>query len=121
MPKATQPVCASSLTLVVQTPDLAEMLAVIVEAHAGGRLRAGVIRDEKLELERVLDLAHGHHLPDAAEERITRYLEGVRERELIGELAGALHPALAEDADLLRGADAHVLAHAEGLQPVERA
>ena len=59
-----RPHCADSTS--------AEMVAVIVEAHAGGRLLGGAHRNEQLELQRLLDLAHRHQLAAAAEERITR-------------------------------------------------
>ena len=36
------------------------MVAVIVEAHARGRLFGGVNRDEQFELQVLLDLAHRH-------------------------------------------------------------
>src|SRR4051794_22765572 len=41
-----------------QIPGLAEMIAVIVEAHAGGRLLLGAHRNEQLEFEGLLDLVH---------------------------------------------------------------
>src|SRR5947207_5146373 len=37
--------------LVLQAPDHAELVAMVVEAHAGGGLRAGVVRDQQLELQ----------------------------------------------------------------------
>src|SRR5436305_3229882 len=36
---------------VLQAPDHAELVAMVVEAHAGGRLRASVVRDQQLELQ----------------------------------------------------------------------
>ena len=55
-------------------------------------------RDQQLELERILHLAHRHHLTDAAEERVAGNLHRVRQRQLIGESLGAGHPPVAEHA-----------------------
>ena len=74
------------IAAVLQSPHLAKVLAVIVEAHAGGGLCLLVVRDQQLELERLLDLAHRHDLADAAEERVVRDLDGIRQREFLREL-----------------------------------
>ena len=54
MPKATQPVCAGFAVGVDDVPGGAEMVAVIVEAHAGGRLLLGTQRHQQLEFQRLL-------------------------------------------------------------------
>ena len=60
--------------LIVDAPGRAEMVAMIVEAHAGGRLLGRMQRHQQLELQRLLDLADRHHLAGAAEEGIARRL-----------------------------------------------
>ena len=77
MPKATQPVWATSPRSVLQAPGRAEMVLVVVEAHAGGRLLGRAHRHQQLELQRLLDLAHRHHLAAAAEERIAGHVDAV--------------------------------------------
>ena len=57
-----------------ELPGLAEMVLMVVEAHAGGRLLRRAHRDQQLELERLLDLVDRHQLAGAAEERIARRL-----------------------------------------------
>ena len=58
------------------------MVAVGVEAHAGGRLLLGVQRHQQLELEGRLDLRDRLHLADAAEERVARLVDPAGQREL---------------------------------------
>jgi len=106
---------------IVDSPDFAEVLQVAVEAHTGGWLGGGVERDEQLELQRVLPLAHGHHLSDLAEERIIRNIQLTRQRQLARQALGTRHPLLAERHDLLGSADPNELAHAERLQAIQRA
>ncbi len=77
--------------------------------------------NQQLELERLLQLAEGHDLAEASEERIARGLDRVGQAEFVGHGGGGLDPTLAEGDDLLRRADADVFAHPEGLQPVEMA
>src|SRR5438270_13655071 len=77
-------------------------LTVVVEAHAGGGPGAGVVGDQQLEFERLLQLAHGHQLPHSAEERVVGDVDRVGQLELGGELPGARDPALAERHDVLR-------------------
>ena len=86
----------------VDAPHLTEMLTVVVEAHAGGGPGAGVVGDQQLEFERLLQLAHGHQLPHSAEERVVGDVDRVGQLELGGELPGARDPALAERHDVLR-------------------
>ena len=69
MPKATHPVCAGSPPE-SRIPRRAEVVAMIVEAHARGRRRVLVERNQQLELQRLLSLADRHDLSDAAEERV---------------------------------------------------
>ncbi len=100
-------------------PDLAEMLAMAVEAHAGGRLLGGTDRNEQLELQGLFDLVDCHDLADPAEERIARLIDVIGQPQPIGELTRAHDPALAESVDGRGRADADILAHAEGLQAVQ--
>src|SRR4029079_4158001 len=58
-----------------QTPFAAEMIAMIVEAHARRRLLCGAHRNQQLEFHRLLDLSSRHDLADPAEERIARGLD----------------------------------------------
>src|SRR6202453_2156637 len=69
----------SQLTIVVtDAPHLAEVLAVIVEAHAGGGRCARIIRNQEFEFQGLLALADRHHLTHPTEERIVRDVDGVR-------------------------------------------
>src|SRR5262249_31356209 len=92
---------------------------MIVETHASGRLFGRAYRNEQLEFQRLLDLAHGHKLDAAAEESVARLIHAIRQSQLIGELLRADHPAFAEVCDLFGRTDTDILAHAERLQPVE--
>src|SRR5262249_33004871 len=83
-------------TAVLNAPDLAEVLAVIVEAHAGGGPGARVIRNQQLELERLLDLTDRHDLADAPEEGIIRHVDRVWQGKLVSELPRTGHPAFAK-------------------------
>src|SRR4029077_16573026 len=76
------------VALVVQPPHFAEMCLVIVEAHAGGGLRAGVGGNEKLEFPGVVYLAYRHHLPHPTEEGITSHVQRIGKSELIRESLG---------------------------------
>src|SRR5215469_18406325 len=102
-----------------QAPFRAEMIAVIVETHAGGRRLTAAHRDEQLEFRRLLDLAHGQKLAGAAEERIARRLEPMWQAEQLGKLAPARHPVLAKGDHLIARAHGHELAHAERLKTVD--
>jgi hypothetical protein len=84
-----------------KAPGRAEVVAVVVEAHAGGRFLGGMERHQELELQRLLELAHRHDLAGAAEERIARRLDRAGKAKLVGERAGAAHPAVAEFGHLL--------------------
>ena len=57
-----------------QSPGRAEMILMVVEAHAGRRRFLGVDRNEQLELERLLNLIDGHQLAGTPEEGIARRL-----------------------------------------------
>src|SRR5437762_2728988 len=57
-----------------QVPGPAEMILVVVEAEAGGGLRAGD-RDQQLEFEALLALALGENYPGAPEEGIVGHLD----------------------------------------------
>ena len=97
------------------------MVAVIVEAHAGGRLLFRAQRDQQLEFQRLLLLADRLHLADAAEERIAGIIDLEGQAEIARDGLGAHHPALAEIGHVVRAADADIFAHPERLQPVEMA
>ena len=106
--------------LVVQAPGRAEMVAVIVEAHAGGRLLGRAHRDRAA---RTSATARSGSSPSACR-RGRRTGRWPDRRGRAGRAASAMplrarHPALAEIGDLLRRADADIFAHAERLQPVE--
>src|SRR5262245_48710240 len=60
-------------------PGRTEVIAVVVEAHARGRLLRGAYRDQQLELQRLLDLADRQDLAAATEERIARLIDTVGE------------------------------------------
>ena len=51
--------------------------------------------------------------------RFPRLRARSRQPELVCQPLGTLHPALPEAADVLGRTDAHVLAHAEGLQAIQ--
>src|SRR4051794_19498444 len=102
-----------------QSPCGAKVVLVIVEAHTRGRLLRLAQRDEQFELERLLELADGHDLPSAAEERIACRRYDVGKAELFGERLAALHPACAESQGRLLRTHIDILPHAERLQAVE--
>src|SRR5258707_4822942 len=105
----------------MDAPHLAEVLAVIVEAHARGGRRSRVVRYQQLEFQCLLPLTDGHDLADAAKKRIVRdvYREG--QAEIGRELRGPGHPALAEIHDLLRRTESHELAHPKGMHTIHAA
>src|ERR1700688_1577816 len=106
---------------ILDVPGGAEMVAVIIEAHAGGRLLFRAQRDQKLEFQRLLLLAHRLHLADPAEERIAGIIDLEGQAEVARNSLRAHHPALAEIGYIVRAADADIFAHPERLQPVEMA
>ena len=95
------------------------MVAVIVEAHTGRRLRFRAQRHQKLEFQRLLELAHRLHLTDAAEERIAGIVDPEAEAKIVGDSLRTHHPAFAEIGHVLGAAYADIFAHSERLQPVE--
>src|ERR1700694_1093894 len=119
IPNATQPVCARLAVHVLDVPGRAEMVAVIVEAHAGGRLRFGAQRDQQLEFQRLLLLADRLHLADAAEERIARIVDLEGQAEVARDTLRALNQAISKCRDVVRPADTDIFAHPKRLQPVE--
>src|SRR6516162_8915625 len=68
---------------VAQVPGHAEVIAVIVEAHAGGRLCGRAHRNEQLEFQRPLNLAHCHELTAAVEESVARLIHAVGQFQLL--------------------------------------
>ena len=76
-------------------------------------------RHQQLELQRLQALADRYDLAGAAEEGVVGHLYPVGQAQPVGQAPGAHDPILAEGGDLLRAAHAHVLAHAERLQPVQ--
>jgi len=102
-----------------KTPGRSEVIAMIVEAHAGGRRFRRSDRHEHFEFQRLRDLEPPDHRAAAAEERIARGLDAVGEAERAGDFGRARDPLLAEIHDMLRWADRDEFAHAEGLQPID--
>src|SRR5881394_5108 len=98
-----------------QAPRRTEVILVIVEAHARRRLLVGVHRDQQLELQRVLDLGHGHHPAEATEERVAGSIDPVGQPEPLRKALGARDPILTEALRVVRRAHVHVLAHPERL------
>src|SRR5476651_2721211 len=88
--------------LSAKAPFRAEMIFVVVEAHAGGRLLAGADRDQKLELGSLLKLIDRHQLAAATKERIVGNLDIVLDTERLGDFRRARNPAFAEVEDMLR-------------------
>ncbi len=82
IPKATHAGMSRFTRCVDDVPRRAEMITMIVEAHAGGRLRFGTQRDQKFEFQRLLDLADCHHLADTSEKRIAGRFDLERETEI---------------------------------------
>src|SRR5690242_3357066 len=103
----------------LQAPGGAEVILMIVEAHARRRRFLRVHWNEELELERLLDLTDGHQLAPAPEEGVAGGEQIERKAELITQLFGLRLPALAEGERRFRRAYADVLAHAERLHPAE--
>src|SRR5207302_9185728 len=85
-----------SAIISAEPPRAAEMILMVVEAHASGRRFLGVDRDEELELECLLNLIGGHALASAAKEGIAGGAEIEGYTELIGHLFGFRFPAFAE-------------------------
>ena len=110
-----------SAARVLDIPRGAEMVAVIVEAHAGGRLFLRAQRHEQFELQRLLLLADRLHLADAAEEGIVGIVDAEGKPEVARDRLRLDHPAFAEIRHIFRAADADIFAHPERLQPVEMA
>src|ERR1700751_3640432 len=106
---------------VLQPPHLAEVLPMVVEAHASRRLGIGVVRDQQLEFECLLNLAYRHDLADPTEEWIIGDINRVRQRPFLGQLPCTLHPAFPESSDLFGPTDADELPHAERLKAIQRA
>src|SRR5262249_19041405 len=104
--KAVHPECdASSMRRLAvgvgYAPGCAEMIAVIVEAHAGRRLLFRTQRHQQLELQRLLLLAHRFHLADTPEERIAGMIDPESQAEVARNRLRALHPALAKVCDIV--------------------
>ena len=76
-------------------------------------------RHDQFELQFLLHLRLADQHAAASEERIARRLDAIAEAERIGDAHGARHPALAKRLHLLWGADEHIFAHAERLEPVD--
>ena len=70
-----------------KTPGRSEVIAMIVEAHAGGRRFRRSNRHQHLEFQRLRDLEPPDHRAAAAEERIARVLDAVGEAERAGDFA----------------------------------
>src|SRR6201987_3572538 len=104
---------------ILDVPSDTEMVAMIVEAHAGGRLLFPAPRHKELEFQRLLFLAHCLHLADAAEEGIARLVDLEGKAKVARDALRAHHPALAERGNVIRAADADIFAHPKRLQPVE--
>src|SRR5579872_258049 len=100
-------------------PGGAEMVAVVVETHAGGRLVFRAQRNQQFEFEGLLHLADGLHLADAAEERVAGIVDAESEPEITRDRLRPHHPALAEIRHVVRTADADIFPHPEGLQTVQ--
>ena len=99
--------------IIMNTPDIAEVLAMVVEAHARGWRRCGVIRNQQFEFQRLLALAHRHDLANPAKEWVIRDVDRKGEAQLIREERRTGDPALAKLQDFLWRADTHKLPHPE--------
>ena len=93
--------------------NCAEMITVVVETHAGRRLSLGPQRNQKLELERLLDLTDCHHLAYAAKEWIAGSFDFKGQTEGARDGLRSLNPAPAKIQCIVRAADADVLPHPE--------
>ena len=94
MPKATQPVWAGSPSAIVEVPGQAEVVLVVVEAHAGGRLSSERTGTSSSNFSACSHLAATAHLAAAAEERIAGQVDAVWFRpRSVGDALGACHPA----------------------------
>src|SRR5450755_1644167 len=105
--------------LIVDTPDIAEVLAVVIETHAGRWARLGMIGNQHLKFKRLLALTDRHDLANPAKKRVISDLDREGQAQVIGDDRGAGDPGLAELEYCLRRADAHEFAHSERLQPVK--
>src|ERR1700722_14816681 len=101
-----------------KTPGRSEVIAMIVEAHAGGRRFRRSDRHEHFEFQRLATW----NLPTIAPPRPKNgsLAASMRwERPSAPAISGARDPLLAEIHDMLRRADRDEFAHAEGLQPID--
>ena len=76
---------ASVRSLAIRVPEVpshAEMVTVIIEAHAGRRLLQRAQRDQKFKFQRLLLLANRLHLPDPTEEWIAGIIDSKCQAEI---------------------------------------
>src|SRR3981081_3556981 len=101
-PKRDAAVMSRFTCRIDDVPSRAEMVAMMVEAHASRWLLFRAQRDQKLELERLLHLADRLHLTNAAEERIARIIDLEGQAEIARDGLSAHHPALAKIGNVVR-------------------
>ena len=64
-------------SMIAQSPGLAKMIAMIIEAQASCRGISGPDGNKQFEFQRLLNLAHRHHLARATKKWIARRHDGV--------------------------------------------
>src|SRR5947209_18818181 len=96
-----------------QPPDSAEMIPMVIEAHASGRSIFSKNRDLQFEFQRIFRLDGSHQRRCTTEKGIARQFEAKRQAELICDPLGLLDPALAKLLNLLGRPDADIFAPPE--------
>src|SRR5208283_1134621 len=102
-----------------EAPCLAEMVAMIIEAHASRGLLFRTHRNQQLIFECLLDLIDRQQLSGASEKRIARKIDLMWQAKLVRDALGAIDPIPSELNDLIRRTDTHIFAHPKRLQPIE--
>ena len=102
-----------------QIPRRAEMVAVIVEAHARGRLLGGAHRNQQFELQRLLTCAIAAIISAASKERIARGLDLDGTPSSSANPGAPSEPASRNSITWSGVPDADVFAHPERLQAVD--
>src|SRR5208283_518129 len=96
-----------------EAPCLAEMIAMIIEAHASRGLFFRTHRNQQLIFECLLDLIGRQQLSGASEKRIARKIDLMRQAELVRDAFRTINPVSTELNDLARRTDTDIFTHPE--------
>src|SRR5882757_2467912 len=98
-------------------PNRTEVVTVIVEAHASGRLRFGTQGNQQLKLQRLFQLAQRSQPAGSSEERVISRSDPVRKAEKTCQQLRLRHPSSSKLQNPFGCAHANELAHSKGLEP----